>query len=287
MTFFLPTFTCFCALAVPIQAGARETSQGKSAVAPAFKFATEKGEKGKPRFLLNGRPFFPVANWIGFGVAVESLRRFKSDGFNTVILSADAGHLTEPHFRELMLACRELDLPVILDYGPGEFFRWVCQRSALCMKLPNGTAVAYPDFANPATRRPLNSVWRPSSPPSSHIEAIRSWRSPRWIPMISCIYRMVRNIMRSRLRQIPGVQTLPYGDNALSQYRLYLQKQLGLAPISVGSIGWEDVVVPRSRNEAHNELHSAQLDSLPTLLYGRFSPVACGLRTRRPVCRWL
>ncbi|MCX7019007.1 MAG: hypothetical protein NTY46_08470 [Candidatus Sumerlaeota bacterium] len=231
----------------PIPAGQAET---------AFKLSRKNNEAGKPCFLLDGKPFFPIANWIGFAAAVEDLRRFKNDGFNMIVLSVDAGQTTTPHFHDLMLACRELRLPVVLDYAPGEFFGWVQRNPELCMKLPDGTAVGYPDFANPATRSAyrqrletvITSIKNYSRNPIVAFSPIDAYDSCH-IPDGEVHYAFTVP------PHPPGTQTLPFGASALTQYRRYLQSRLGLSPADVGFERWEDVVLPRGQTQARNELH--------------------------------
>ncbi|MEI7901286.1 MAG: hypothetical protein WCK89_13620, partial [bacterium] len=226
------------------------------AISPPYSLTFGAGRQGKPGFLLNGTPFFPIANWINCSATVEELRRFKGDGFSMIILSADVGNFSDPHFRDLMLACSELRLPVVLDYAPGEFFGWVQGQPQLCMKLPDGKAVGYPDFANPATRLAFrqrlttvfNGISTYAGNPIIALSPNDSYDSCH-IPDGEVHYAFTVP------PHAPGVQTLPFGASALNQYRGYLQNVLQLSPGDAGFNAWADVFLPENQSEALNELH--------------------------------
>jgi hypothetical protein len=239
-------------------------TQAQTGVAPqamtlgtvGFQFSMKNNEFGKPSFLLDGKPFFPIVNWINSAVTVGDLQQFKLNGFNMLIMNADYVKIGTPHFAELMSVCSKLQLPVVLDYSPAEFFNLLNSQPGLGMKLPDGTPVQYPDFANPgvrdACRKRMKSL-RTALAPFLHnpIVAISPFDSydACHIPDGEVHYAFTVPPHPS------GLQTLPFGEFALNQYRDYLQNRRGLSPASVGFTRWEEAFLPRNREEARNELH--------------------------------
>ena len=147
-------------IALMIALNALEPSEGRNPSRELHLRVERHVTSGKPCFLLNSRPFYPVLYAEHYaGLTPSRIRHLQEQGFNALHVAVDTQEVASPGFRRMMSHCGEMNIPVFLEIQEWSFWDVLKDRPELNMVMSDGRHVEYfPDYANPEAPRALESL---------------------------------------------------------------------------------------------------------------------------------
>lgn len=121
-----------------------------------FRWTTGRDEEThKPRFELNGEPFYPIVYADHFNKFTPSLLEdLRAHGFNTVQLAIDTEATGSSELHAVLSLCSRAKIPVMMEVHAWSLRDLLASRPELNLVMSDGQVVKYfHDFANPEIKR--------------------------------------------------------------------------------------------------------------------------------------
>jgi hypothetical protein len=207
----------------------------------------------KPRFELNGRPFYPIVYTDRFSKFTPSLlHSLHAQGFNAVQLAMDTEDASSPELHAVLNRCAKAGIPVLMEIHAWSLRDLLASRPELNLVMSDGEPVKYfHDFANPEIKDEyLNRYGRATKSlrPFFHksivaisVGAYDAYHLPDGEVHVDFVVPAHNEKRQTRL---------PYGKYAETAWREHLRKELPFAESDIDSLQSGACDPPTSRRTA-------------------------------------